>query len=480
MLNLINKYKLMPQVAKATLWFIICNFFLTGLGFITAPIFTRLISPEEYGKNTLFLSYEQIILIFATWEIYSGAYQKGLFKYSDEKFFRSSTIALMNIITIVCFILVVGFYPLVSDFTQITNVNLLFLFAYLMLFPAYQMWIIKKRKEYDYQKAVPVTILFSITSIIISFLAVYYIEPTADVRFATTLLIGIAFSIYFYLNSLSVTSLGKNKDLVKEQWKFLLVYQGPLVLHSLSYFVLNQMDRIMIGKMVGNKETAFYGVAYSLAMAISILQNSLNQTLGPWRYSKLQNKEYGIIMTSTNSLLILIGGVIILFVLVAPDLMKLLFTTDYYEAVWCIPPVAAGVYFMFLYSIFVNIETYYEKTMYVMLVSVTCGLINVGLNYICIPLYGYVASAYTTLVSYILFALLHYVAAKMIMKKQGGITNIFSTSKLLIISSAFLGLTFVAMSTFDFAIFRYSLIMCAIVICFIKRNTIMKVVKLRH
>ena len=62
-----RKYDGMPVAAKAALWFTVCNFFLAGLGFITGPLFTRLLPPEEYGILTLYVTYEQIILILATW-----------------------------------------------------------------------------------------------------------------------------------------------------------------------------------------------------------------------------------------------------------------------------------------------------------------------------------------------------------------------------------------------------------------------------
>ena len=142
---------------------------------------------------------------------------------------------------------------------------------------------------------------------------------------------------------------------IKQQWRYMLGYQAPLLLHSLSYLVLGQADRIMIGKMVGDSEAAFYGVAYTLASAVTILQTSLNQALTPWRFQKLQEKDYSIVKSSTSSLLLVFGGAIMMLVLVAPELLKLLFPEKYYDAVWCIPPVSTGIFFMFLYSIFVSV-----------------------------------------------------------------------------------------------------------------------------
>ena len=79
-----KRYIDMAAPAKAALWFTMCNFLLKGISFITVPMFTRLLPSEEYGKLSVFTSYEQVILILATWEIQLGAYQKGIFKYTED------------------------------------------------------------------------------------------------------------------------------------------------------------------------------------------------------------------------------------------------------------------------------------------------------------------------------------------------------------------------------------------------------------
>ena len=63
----LEKYRKIPITLKASIWFIFCNILLKGISFFTAPMFARLLSTEEYGKLSIFASYEQIIIIFATW-----------------------------------------------------------------------------------------------------------------------------------------------------------------------------------------------------------------------------------------------------------------------------------------------------------------------------------------------------------------------------------------------------------------------------
>jgi O-antigen/teichoic acid export membrane protein len=88
---------------------------------------------------------------------------------------------------------------------------------------------------------------------------------------------------------------------------------------------------------------------------------------------------------------------------------------------------------MFLYSIFVNVETYYENTKFIAVISSVIAVLNIVLNYFGIKMFGYTACAYTTLLCYILFAAGHFVAMKLIARNNGVI--VFDKKNLLYISA---------------------------------------------
>ena len=92
--------------------------------------------------------------------------------------------------------------------------------------------------------------------------------------------------------------------------------------------------------------------------------------------------------------------------------VALLATADYQEAIWCIPPIATGVVFAFLYTLFVNVEIYYDRAGYVAIASMLSAVLNVALNFVAIPLFGYIASAYVTAACYLATAALHFVFVK--------------------------------------------------------------------
>lgn len=471
--KLLNKYHNMPIPIKAAFWFTVCNLILKGISFITVPIFTRLMSDTEYGKLSLFLSYEQLFLILSTWEIQMGAYQKGLFKYkNDEDIFTVSTQGIVNILSILFFSIIFIFNRHVTNFTGMSRTILIFLLIYILFQPAYSCWLIRKRTSYNYKSSVIVTLLYAIINVVVPMASLLLIKKTAEVKFVSTLISSTVFCIIFYIPYAKYWKIFVYWEKIKEHWIFIIKFEAPLVLHSLSYLILSQADRVMIGKMVGEAQAAYYSVAYSIGSVVNILQNSINQTLIPWMYQMLEKKKYKKISSIVNYILIAISCLMLIFILIAPDIIELLFEKNYYEAIWCIPPIVIGVYFMFLYSIFVNVETYFEKTKYVMYVSVSCGLINILLNYVCIKIWGYIACGYTTMICYILFAIGHYFFMKRTIKIAGIKENIFDCKEIIIISllTLFVGILFTILYNFKFV--RWGILGVALLGIFLMKNKI--------
>ena len=80
-----KRYGSLPIQVRASLWFLICSFLQKGISAITTPIFTRLMSVEQYGQYSVFVSWETILAVFITFSLSSGVYIQGLVKFEEEK-----------------------------------------------------------------------------------------------------------------------------------------------------------------------------------------------------------------------------------------------------------------------------------------------------------------------------------------------------------------------------------------------------------
>ena len=459
--------KEIPLPVKAAAWFTVCNFLLKGISFVTVPIFAKVLSTEEYGTVSIYNSYQQVLLIFATLELSLGAYTRGSLKYKERiAQFTSNLLVLSNLITLGVFgIVLLGR----NVFYRLTDTSILVLVASFFVFflqPAYNCWMYRKRYRYQYKEAVAVTITFSVFTTLIPLICVLKIAPTANIKILCTLLVSAVIYFPFYVKSIHLKDLIGDMTFFKETCRFSLMFQLPLVMHSLSFLVLGQADRMMIGEMVGKSEAAIYSVAYSLASVVTIFQTSINQVFQPYRYRKMEEGDTDAIKKTTNALLLFFAMLTICFILVAPDMIRLLFDKEYHSAVWTIPPVALSVFFMFLYSIFVDVESYYEKTTFVMIASVICAIINIVLNYEGIKRYGYIACGYTTLISYIFFAFMHYIFMRCICREKGITEGYFNVKFILAVSIVLTAIGVTVTFLYQYIVPRY-IIMGMIFIYFI-------------
>ena len=83
--KILKKYSSLPQIAKASFWFLICSVLQKGISVITTPIFTRLMTSSEYGVYNVFISWENILTIFITFNLSYGVYTQGLVKFDKDK-----------------------------------------------------------------------------------------------------------------------------------------------------------------------------------------------------------------------------------------------------------------------------------------------------------------------------------------------------------------------------------------------------------
>lgn len=463
----------MSLPVKAGIWFTICNFAQKGISFICVPLYTRLLPVDEYGLMSVINSFQSIFIIFATFELSLGAYQRGILKYKDDiKLFTDSITILSNIITVSFTIIVIIFKDIIMRASGMSFAVLMLMCLNFLFYTPYNCWLNLKRFEYDYKPAVIVSLIYAFGSGFLPVLALKFCQQTAEVEVSATLIYGIAISLPFWIKTIHPRYVITKKTEVKEQIIYALKFQSPLIFHSLSYYVLEQSDKLMIKYFRNSSDVAFYSVAYSLAYVIIIFQNSLNQVLKPWRYQKLEVKKYKEIEDISNLMIILVGGVVIVFALIIPDVFKIIFDPKYYEAINAMPPITLSVYFLFLYTIFVDIESYYGETKYVGYVTSIAALTNIILNYVGLQFFNYYICAYTTLASYIIMSFLHYIFMKKVCRNKQ-LTESPINAKFILLSSTAMVMIFAFIaSIYNNMLIRYLLLLGIVIYSFVRKNKI--------
>lgn len=472
--TLFNKYKDMKAPAKAALWFTISNILQKGISFISTPIFTRIMSAEQYGVYSVYQSWYSIIIIFATLNLYAGVYNNGMTKYPNDR--TRYTASLQGLSTSITFVLF-AIYLCAIDFWNkifgLTTIFVLAMFAEILVIPGYNFWSAGQRYDYKYKNQVLVAISITLIVPTVGVISVLNTSNKAEARVISMVLVHMCFAGFFYIYNF------KNGKIFfdKKYWKFALAFNIPLIPHYLSQTVLNQADRIMISNIIGSGEAAIYSVAYTVSMMMTIVTNAINNSFVPYTYKSIKNGNIDGVRKNSNFLVVLIFIACILAMAFGPEIIWMVASSDYYEARWIIPPVAAALFFMFLFPLYCNIEFYYEETKCIMVASCLAAGVNIGLNYIVIETFGYIAAAYTTLICYILLAVTHYFVHLWVMKKHGYNKKIYNTKFFVLLSIGLLIVMTIMTMFYDMQILRYSIILGITILILINQKLIKKNLK---
>lgn len=456
----------MPEPAKASFWFMICTVLQKGISMVTMPIFTRIMSPEQYGVVSVYNAWYGILAIFATLNLSAGVFNKGMIKYeTDKPNYVSSMLGLAGTATILIGIIYLINPALWEQALQLPRILIITMLVTYFFESAFALWAVYERFHYHYKYLVLVTIATSVLSSAFSIIVVFNTQNKGIARIVSTAVFQSAIYAIIYIMIVK-----KSRKLFnKEYWVYALKFNIPLIPHYLSMTVLGQSDRIMINNMVGSGQAAIYGVAHNISTLMTIITNAISGTYVPFVYRSIKDKKYSDVKKITNLLLVIVAVCCTAILLFGPEIIRLFAPEEYYAARWVIPPISISIYFVFLYQLFGNIEFYFEKTKFVMIASCIGAITNILLNFIFINRYGFVAAAYTSLVCYILFSVMHYLFSKMVLKQnQINIDRLYDMKGVLIISIALLAFMIIITVIYDFIVIRYSVIL--VVACFILVN----------
>lgn len=472
--KLLKKYNTIPVAAKATIWFIFASTLQKGMSLITTPIFTRIMSTEQYGQYSVYNSWLQILTIITTLRLNWAVFNKGMSKYKNDRDVYAATMQSVTfMLTMVVFAIYLIFHRQINDITELPTFIMVAIFAELLVTPAIDFWSLRKRYEYQYKPVVFRTVLFTFVNAGVGVIAVMLSEEKGYARIMTCVAVNIVFGL-----SLFVYNYIKAKRLFKFEYaKFAISFNLPLLLHYISQYILDQFDRVMIQKMVDVASAGIYSVAYNAGMLLKIITQSINNALVPWQYEKLEKKEFKELDDVLFLVYLLVGSCCLVFSAFAPELMRILADDKYYEAVYAIPPVTLGLFFMYMYTTIANVEFFYDQNKFTMYISMSGAFLNVVLNYIGIKMFGYLAAAYTTMICYILFAVGHYIYMTVSVKKFLGVDQVFDTRRIVALSLGILFCGIVVMFLYDYAIIRYILIAVIVAVGFFKRTMITSMFK---
>lgn len=196
--------------------------------------------------------------------------------------------------------------------------------------------------------------------------------------------------------------------------KKMLRYGLPIMVGSLAFVTNENLDKLLLGDMLGDAQMGAYAACYKLGVFMTLYIMAFRLGAEPFFFNTSNRKDaketYAKILTWFS----IVGLFFMLFVVVFIDLFAvvLLGKPDYFTALQIVPVILLANLFLGIYN---NLSIWYkltDKTHYGMYFSLIGAFVTVVFNIFLIPVMGIMASAWATLLAYGLMMCISYLIGK--------------------------------------------------------------------
>ena len=401
---------MLKSLAKNSTLYYLSTLLSKGISFFLLPLYTSLLTQENYGVLELMSIISTMIIILFTFQIGQGVArfynelrnQKHIQIYtSTVTFFALASFAIFSL-------LVMLFLPQIAQYLNLSiSATILAVLSVGLngLFYLAQNQLRCKIKPVQEMLSSLIYNLFTIG------LTVYFLVILEEG------LIGIfkAQCIGAFLGLLfAVTSTWKDYSTYFSMvvLKKLLRFSLPLIPSALAIFIYMFTDRICIKEMLGMEELGVYSVGNKIATILNFAGIGVLTALGPLIYKHYKEEstpeKIALLFRIFSSLSFILVAFLSFF---AGYVIETMTNDSYSDAIAIIPYLLFAVYLNSLTIFFPGLAIA-EKPGIISVISIIAGVINLILNVFLIPLYGIKAAAIATFISYGLNFLLLYTFAQ--------------------------------------------------------------------
>lgn len=402
------------NLVKALSWYTIGSVLIKSINFLTLRLFTDLISTSAYG---IFGVYQSYLTIFEMVILVGTAHSVKMVKYDEDMDYEAyvSSVIYIPICGTLLLLLVSQIVFLFTDsIADLSNGMWSALFVTAGVAAITNIINSKLILEGNYKLFIISSLINTVLNIGISLALCYKVYDAENAYWARIfggLLAGIANCIFL----LFFIKLRKPRaDYIKKG----ILYGLPLLVHSIATQVLVQSDKIIISQLASYSAVGIYTAATNIVVIPMTLLSSVEHSWSPWYYESLSKQEYSSIKRKNTIIITLFALGTIAFILVCPEIVRVMTNKDYWDAVYVLVPLAIATFAELIYIIPLNLELYYKKNNVIWIYTLSIVGFNIVFDILCIKLFGYLAGAYVTCVSRFLLFAMHYIRAKKLDKND--------------------------------------------------------------
>lgn len=369
-----------------------------GLSLFLVPLYTRVLSPADYGSLDLLTVFASIVNLTIALEVSQGLarYYAGERVHERKAAYASSafwfTLVCYSIFAVLALLLTRQLATLIMGQTGMETVFRLgvafILFNGLFYLVQNQFrWELRSR---DY----------ALVSLLMSFAtAGASVCFTFGVRWGLEgLLLGMVIGSF----AGTIFGLWRLRNSFRFQFdtrclRDMLVFSAPLVFSGVAVWVSLYIDRIMINHLLSVDEVGLYGVGYRVASIAGLVMVGFQGALSPLVYSYHQDPATPVQLARIFRFFMLFALLVFLVLaLFAQDVVRILSTEQFFGGtavvLYLVPAILLANMYIFAPGIGIA-----KKTHLMIWINVGGALVNIGLNYVLIPTMGIKGAGLATL-----------------------------------------------------------------------------------
>lgn len=417
------------NLAKNTIVIAVGTFLPKLSGIITLPIITAGLTKQEYGTYDLVSTLVSLFLPIVTLQMQAAAFRYLIDCRENETEVRR---IITNILVFIIPVSLVGITFLYAMLYRLNSVVRMLICVYffvdiLMLCCQQIVRGLSNNKLYSVS-----AVICSVANMLLIVLLVR-VERQGLVGVLSAMVVATLVGLGVLVFKCGIL---QKLDFTLLSWKTiksLLNYSWPMIPNSLSIWVLNFSDRLVLTTFLGLEATAVYAVATKIPSLFSTVQNTF---VFAWQENaSLATKDTDIdayYSKMFDNIMCILVGIMALLIATAPILFAVLIRGDYCDAYHQMGILFLGTLFSALSSFLGGIYIAHKKTKSVGITTMMAAVLNLLLDLLLVNWIGVYAASVSTLISYVVLVVYRMID---ILKFQKVYYNIKKMTLLLIILS---------------------------------------------
>ena len=385
----------------------------SGIAIFLLPIYTRYLSPAEYGVIDLFIVIAAIVNLTIALEISQGIaryYQEA--KNEKEKTEYTSSAFWFTVLSYLLFLFLCLIFSETFTFWLLGDINKknVFLLAVFAIVTHGVYYFTQGQLKWQIQPKDSVKT--SLVNVIIVAGITIYLLVMQELKVESIFIGQIVGNIISSLVAILYAKKSYSFTFCADKFKKMVSYSMPLVLSGIGVFIAVYIDRIAIKDLLGLGELGIYGVAYRFASVAFLVMFGFQKSLAPLVFKHYKEKNTPSNISNIFNVFAILALLVVSGTIVFSKELVVLFTIEaYYGSASLIPTLTMAVFFSNMY-IFAPGIAIAKKTKLILMITTSSAILNAILNYTLIPVFGLSGATYATLISAVSTFLLYIILSQ--------------------------------------------------------------------